>query len=134
MSVELVQKLTVYKDTAERIYREGTAFISIHDSSKLEECEEARDLTFKERIDTLEQVFRQYKARVDKLLGGGVTEQYVLCPGSLIKVSKSNRGLNDVRSKDIAAGRERDDRPSKKKTKAAKAGKFTCEMSLRHFS
>jgi hypothetical protein len=99
--------------------------VAILDPSKLAACEAARDLTFKERINTLERVCRQYKARVDKMLKGGVIEEYVLCPNTLITISRSNRGLNDTRMKDIVDARERDDRPSKKKAKTAKVGKST---------
>ncbi|CAO2649921.1 Nn.00g012130.m01.CDS01 [Neocucurbitaria sp. VM-36] len=116
-------------DIAERIYVEGTGFISIHDPATLQECERWRELTFRERIDKLIQVCKEYKSRVDKMLRGGVLEEYVLCPDMLLKNSKNNRLHNDVRKEDIAEGRKRAGRPPKK-TRAA--GEFMLMLVYWH--
>jgi hypothetical protein len=115
------------------LYREGAGFISILDPGKLKDCEKWRHLTFGERIAKLTQVCRQYKSRVDKLLRNrGYWEEYVLCPNTLIKISDSNRSINDRRMGDITAGRKRADRPmsTKQSRKAVKVGKYPCVMSL----
>ncbi|KAF1846333.1 uncharacterized protein K460DRAFT_356024 [Cucurbitaria berberidis CBS 394.84] len=109
-------------ETAERIYVEGTDFVSILDPATLRECEKWRHLTFRKRIDTLVKVCRKFKSRVDKMLRGGVIEEYVLCPGMLLRNSEMNRHHNDVRKDDITAGRQRAGRPSKAVATAA-AGK-----------
>jgi hypothetical protein len=96
--------LTPHQDTAEKIYREGNAFVSILDPVKLKDCEASRYLTFRERIDMLIRVCREYKSRVDKMMCGSVIEEYVLCPGTLLKNSSMNRVHNDVRKEDIIAG------------------------------
>jgi len=107
------------KETTERIYREGTAFVSILDPVMIERCEKYRELAFKERISSVVGVLKSYKSRVDKLLRGGCVEEYVLCPDAVLQISSSNREQNDERQKDLAAGRKREDRlvkkPGKKK-------------------
>ena len=102
------------KETTERIYREGTAFVSILDPVMIERCEKYRELTFKERISSVVGVLKSYKSRVDKLLRGGCVEEYVLCPDAVLQISSSNREQNDERQKDLAHGRKREDRPVKK--------------------
>jgi hypothetical protein len=73
---------------------------------------------------------KQYKSRIDAMIKTmGLIEQYVLCPDTSVKTSKSNRVLNDRRIDDIKAGRQRADRPVKQKRKATTAGKFTREKS-----
>jgi hypothetical protein len=52
--------LTPYQATAEKIYREGTGFVSVLDPVKLKDCEASRPLTFRERIDMLVRVCREY--------------------------------------------------------------------------
>jgi hypothetical protein len=89
----------------------------------IKKCEKARNLTFKERIDKLVLVLKLYKSRVDKLFRGGVMEEYVLCPDTLLKTSSSNRNQNDERQLDLVAGRTRPDR-SKRVKKAEPTGKL----------
>ncbi|KAF2822698.1 hypothetical protein CC86DRAFT_469993 [Ophiobolus disseminans] len=112
-------------DTLERLYREGTHFITIVDPGLLRDAEKWRDLTFLERKDKCVELLKCYKSRADKLLCGSSTQQYALVVGKLLKESKANRINNDRRQRDLIAGRKRDDRklktrgrPSKKESSA----------------
>jgi hypothetical protein len=98
----------------ERLYREGSHFITILDPKVLEEAEKWRHLTFLERKDKFVVLLRSYKSRVDKMMRGTSLEDYVLNVGKMIKDSKSNRVNNDLRQTDLEAGRKRPDRPIKK--------------------
>jgi hypothetical protein len=88
--------------------------VSIVDPLKLPDCEKSRQLPFGDRIAMLARVFKMYKARVDKLMRGGVVEEYVLCPDTLFKISVSNRHHNDIRGENIVAGRELNSKAGKK--------------------
>jgi hypothetical protein len=88
--------------------------VSIVDPLKLQDCEKSRQLPFGDRIAMLARVFKMYKARVDKLMRGGVVEEYVLCPDTLFKISVSNRHHNDIRGENIVAGRELNGKAGKK--------------------
>ncbi|KAG9194294.1 hypothetical protein G6011_04329 [Alternaria panax] len=75
--------------TAERIYLEGTRFVSIIDPVKLQDY-----------------LLRMYKARIDKLMGGGLMEWYVLCAQKLLDNSATNRSMNDAHGEWIVVGRK----------------------------
>jgi hypothetical protein len=57
------------------------------------------------------------------MMRGGVIEEYVLCPSTLLKNSSMNRVHNDVRKDDIVAGREREGRPTRKDDRAKNGSK-----------
>jgi hypothetical protein len=101
----------------EKLYREGTHFVTILDPKILEEAEKWRKLTFVQRKDTFVELLRSYKSRVDKLMRGPCLEEYVLTIGKLITQSKQNRVNNDRRGDDLVAGRQREDRQLKRPSK-----------------
>jgi hypothetical protein len=101
----------------EKLYREGSHFITILDPKVLVEAEKWRYLTFLERKDMFVELLRGYKSRVDKLMHSTSLEDYVLNVGKLLKDSKANRVNNDLRQTDLEAGRKRPDRPVKRGSK-----------------
>jgi hypothetical protein len=101
----------------EKLYREGTHFITILDPKVIADAQESRHLTFSERKDKFVELVRHYKSRVDSLMRGSCMEEYVIIVGKLINQSKANRENNDRRQNDLTAGRQREDRQLKKASK-----------------
>jgi hypothetical protein len=91
----------------EKLYREGSHFITILDPGVLEEAETWRHLTFRKRKDMFVDLLRHYKSRADKLMRGLCMEEYVLNVGKLLKESKANRANNDQKQRDLEAGRKK---------------------------
>jgi hypothetical protein len=107
----------------EKLYREGTHFITILDPKILQEAAVWRELTFLQRKKKFVELLKSYKSRVDKLMRGPCLEEYVLTIGKLIKQSKANRENNDRRGQDLVEGRKREDRVLKRPSKSS----FQCD-------
>lgn len=90
----------------EKLYREGSHFITILDPVVLQEAETWRHLTFRERKDMFVDFLRHYKSRADKFMHGPCMEEYVLNNGKVLRESKVNRENNDEKQRDLEAGRK----------------------------
>jgi hypothetical protein len=109
--------LTCIQHVLERIYREGTHFISILDPTVLKEAEKWRHLTFRERKDMFVHLLRSFKCRTAALMRGPCLEEYALNVAKLIKESKTNRLNNELKQGQIEAGRRSSNIKSRKPSK-----------------
>jgi hypothetical protein len=82
--------------------------MSILDRGVLKEAEKWRHLTFQERKDLLVTLVRSFKCRIDKLMRGSCTEEYILNVAKLLKESQVNRVNNETKQGQIEKGRKRE--------------------------
>jgi hypothetical protein len=92
----------------EKLYREGASFMSILDRGVLKEAEKWHHLTLQERKDLIVKLVRSFKCRINALMRGSCTEEYVFNVGKLLKESKVNRINNDMKQGQIVEGRKRE--------------------------
>jgi hypothetical protein len=111
------ERLPCRRISSKKLYREGASFISILDPEVLKEAEKWRNLSFLERKDMFVDLFRSFKARVDKVMRGPCLEECVLIIGKLSKQSATNRVNNDNKQYDLKEGRKRSDRKTGKAKK-----------------
>lgn len=103
-------------DLAERLHREGPKVLDCYDPEFQKAIAKTQNLIFAERVNILIKLFTPFKNRCDKVMKGGVLQNYVAVPGSMIGTATSNRKANDARQQYIQVGRDMSGAPTYHRT------------------
>jgi hypothetical protein len=93
-------------DIAERYHVEGMSSLSIFDPESINTAKKCMNLTFGQRIDSMVQLLKSSKSKVDALMKNVDWELFVAVSTKQVKASRTNRTMNENRKVSIDTGNE----------------------------